>query len=444
MYIPIMLLLIGLLDSGSRSRDTTPAPVDTTRLHTSPPSQPALTKQEIESSVAIKVLRSVSSSLLPPLLNQSKDEFSESLHREIVVAIQKISWKVEACISYTHPDLELNIHKNIFDDAHIELVSGMMIAPPPEEHKLQNSPAHVSRLSTKNLTTPSPLRFVQSYPEQVVSSTLSSPTPSDDEYFRPKATRRTTVSISKHQVQSLGLNIVDVTSLDNTSPQSRSNTIGISTAARLVQDDGVMGLEAIREKVLRKLAKEFPQLKSEEESIGMGDESSLSLAPSFPHLFNDRRSTSTPLTLSPAQSTGSVTKDSSPEFVTSPGISNLKERTKSLEFDSVAEIMSPTTPTSSTSPFHHSSSETQLRGTSTLPYKRRGTLMRIMKRGRKVKSFGKADTKIKARAAIHPRLKSGSEFFSGDDEFKSESIELYSRGAIPTESPCRGDWLLFL
>ncbi|XP_019849732.1 PREDICTED: uncharacterized protein LOC100632362 isoform X1 [Amphimedon queenslandica] len=436
----------GLLDSGSRSRDTTPAPVDTTRLHMSPPSQPALTKQEIESSVAIKVLRSVSSSLLPPLLNQSKEEFSESLHREIVVAIQKISWKVEACISYTHPDLDLNIHKIIFDDAQIGLVGGMMVAPPPEEHKLQNSPAHVSRLSTKNVTTPSPLRFVQSYPEQVVSSTLSSPTPSDDEYFRPKATRRTTVSISKHQVQSLGLNIVDVTSLDKTSPQSRSNTIGISTAARLVQDDGVMGLEAIREKVLRKLAKEFPQLKTEAESIGMRDESSLSLAPPFPHLFNDRRSTSTPLTLSPAQSTGSVTKDSSPEFVTSPstpGISNLKERTKSLEFDSVAEIMSPTTPTSSTSPFHQSSSETQLRGgTSTLPYKRRGTLMKIMKKGRKVKSFGKADTKIKTRAAIHHRLKSGSEFFSGEDEFKSESIELYSRGAIPTEPPCRDSFYL--
>ena len=440
--------MIGLLDSGSRSRDTTPAPADTNRLHASPPSQPALTKQEMESSVAIKVLRSVSSSLLPPLLDQSKEEFSESFHRQIVVAIQKISWKVEACISYTHPHIDLNIHKQIFDDAHIELVSGMMIVPPPEEHKLQNSPAHVSRLSTKNLTTPSPLRFVQSYPEPVVSSTLSSPTPSDDEYFRPKATRRTTVSISKHQVQSLGLNIVDVASLDNTSPQSRSNTIGISTAARLVQDDGVMGLEAIREKVLRKLAKEFPQLKSESESIAMRDESSLSLAPPFPHHFNDRRSTSTPLTLSPAQSTGSVTKDtspSSPEFGTSPSvpvISNLKERTKSLEFDSVAEIMSPTTPTSSTSPFHQSSSETQLRGTSTLPYKRRGTLMKIMKRGRKVKSFGKADTKIKTRTTIHPRLKSGSEFFSGEDEFKSESIELYSRGAIPTESPCRGNQLI--
>lgn len=359
-----------------------------------------------------------------------------------MVAIQKISWKVEACLSYTLPDLEHNIHKQIFDDVRVESVSGMMIAPPPEEHKLQNSPAHVSRLSTKNLTTPSPLRFVQSYPEQVHTSTISSPPPSDDEYFRPKAMRRTTVSISKHQVQSLGLNMVDVVSLDSTSPQSRSNTIGISTAARLVQDDGVMGLEAVREKVLRKLAKEFPQLKSESENVAMRDKSSSTLA--LPHYYNDRHSTSTPLTLSPAHSISSMPKDTSPsssELNTSPSApGTLRERTKSLEFDKVSEAMSPTTHTaSSISPFHQSTSETQLRANYTLPYKRRGTIMKIIRKGRKVRSFGRADTKIKTRVPIsQPRTKSGSEFFSLDDEIRPESIELYSRGAFPSESPSRG------
>ena len=84
-----------------------------------------------------------------------------------------------------------------------------------------------------------------------------------------------------------------------------------------------------------------------------------------------------------------------------------------FEFDKVSEAMSPTTPTaSSISPFHQSTSETQLRANYTLPYKRRGTIMKIIRKGRKVRSFGRADTKIKTRVPIsQPRTKSGSEFF---------------------------------
>ena len=65
--------------------------------------------------------------------------------------------------------------------------------------------------------------------------------------------------------------------------------------------------------------------------------------------------------------------------------------------------------------------------------------MKIIRKGRKVRSFGRADTKIKTWVPIsQPRTKSGSEFFSLDDEIRPESIELYSRGAFPSESPSRG------
>lgn len=421
------------LSREAHSRETTPLP----ELLLSPPSQPCITKQETETSVAMKVLRSVSSSLLPPLLSQSQEEFTEALHRKIVVAIQKISWKVEACLSYSAPNREYNIHKKIFDDDHIERIGDMMITAPPEEHKLQNSPAHVSKRGTKTAT-PSPLRFNHSIggypltPPTKVYSNTPSPTQHDDDYFRPKATRRTTVSISKLQVQNLGLNMVDVATLDNYH-QPRSNTIGISTAAMLVQDDGVMKLQAVRDKVLRKLAKEFPQLKSEPDARE-------DLKSSVP-LNDEPYRSSTPLVSSPSHFCGSpsFSQEMSPDFEHVNNTAPLLERTKSLEFDKVPEVSSPTSPS-----FHQSRSESRMseppeKGSSTMPHKRRGTFMKMIK-GRKVRSFGRADLKTKHRAPLQQRNKSASEFFSLEkDESGSDPIEWYSRCAFPSKSMSRGE-----
>ena len=277
---------------------------------------PPTNKPETVASVSIKVLRAVSSSLIPPLLIKSSEEgFSDELHKEIVLAIQKISWKVEACLSYSNPNVEYSIHKRIFDGLHGTKVLSMMTVPPPEEYKVQNSPAHISKLATTRNTTPSPMRFHNSigvsYPppsKHINSKTsLVSPThETEDDYFRPKAPRRTTVSISKLQVQNLGLNMADVATLDNYSVP-RSNTIGISTVAKLVQDEGVMKLEAVRNKVLQKLAKEFPQLQTQDTSEEMPG---TNLRPMYLPLndttegdhANPSSYTSTPLTMSPVLS----------------------------------------------------------------------------------------------------------------------------------------------
>ena len=416
----------------------------------------------------MKVLRSVSSSLIPPLLSEAKMGFTEDLYRKIVVAIQKISWKVEACLSYSIPSKEFNIHQEIFDDSQILKVGFMMIALPPEEPKLQNSPAHVSKRIIN--PTPSPLRFNHSLPriegnilsfEGVRRTPSASPVhESDDDYFRPKAPRRTTVSISKLQVQNLGLNMVDITTLDSL-PQTRSSSVGISSATIVTPDDGLLNLQAIRDRVLRKLAKEFPQLKNEtnddeeplptiddKESLPpVDDEEPLSLADtkvevklstpissplprySSPNLMHSGRYSCEP-------SLPELYEDGVPANTT-----RLRERTKSLEFDKVAETPSPTRISFDQRITASRMSEPPDKGRSTLPSKRRGTIMKIIQKGKKARSFGRGDMKTKHRTPLHGRNKSASEFFSIDREHSGDvsSFEVFSRGALPSESSGRGE-----
>ncbi len=94
-----------------------------------------------ERSYAVKVLRSISASLIAPLLKEAMQGFTPALYKSMVVAIQKISWKVEACLSFTNcaPDgMKVDIHAKIFDSEHAMKVSDMMIKTlPPEEPKLQ-------------------------------------------------------------------------------------------------------------------------------------------------------------------------------------------------------------------------------------------------------------------------------------------------------------------
>ena len=101
-------------------------------------------------SYAVKVLRSASQSLIAPLLVEAsqREGFTATLHQAIIKALQKIAWKVEACLSFSNPNHSVEIHAKIFDAQHTEKVREMMIqALPPAEPKLQTAP--FSKLSTK-------------------------------------------------------------------------------------------------------------------------------------------------------------------------------------------------------------------------------------------------------------------------------------------------------
>ncbi len=102
---------------------------------------------QYDRSYAVKILRSVSQSLIAPLLQDSEEGgFTSDLYKSIVQAIQKIAWKVEACLSFNDPSKEFNIYSEIFDDEQKSRLSVMMIrALPPEEPKLKNSAGCSSR-----------------------------------------------------------------------------------------------------------------------------------------------------------------------------------------------------------------------------------------------------------------------------------------------------------
>ena len=88
---------------------------------------------------AVKVLSTASQSLIAPLIEASRQEgFTSSLHQSVIKALQKLAWKVEACLSFSNPSNSVAIHAKIFDAQHVENVRDLMIqALPPAEPNLR-------------------------------------------------------------------------------------------------------------------------------------------------------------------------------------------------------------------------------------------------------------------------------------------------------------------
>ena len=287
---------------------------------------PRLTHQEKDSSYAVKILRSVSHELINPLLASAANGFTSELYASIVVALQKISWKVEACLSFSNPDEDCSVHYAIFDERQTQKVTEMMIqAQPPEEPKL-NSISGTSRsnsvVSRKSLTTPQqqqqqqpqvphlPLRRT-SKPQAEVEKELSpalldklgsigggsreqspavyrevtpnrarddascSPTPSgkmcssssigepkgrsfeeeESNYLRPRAFRRTTISLSKREVHKLGFRMARRQQVTTGGKEEREGE-----REREGQGEGE-GEEEVVKLLQDKLIKEFDTLK---------------------------------------------------------------------------------------------------------------------------------------------------------------------------------------
>ena len=102
---------------------------------------PSESEDQYDRGYAVKILRSVSQSLIAPLLHDAERGFTQELYKSIVQAIQKISWKVEACLSFNQPGKDYVIHSEIFDAENTDRLRAMMIgALPPEEPKLPPAP----------------------------------------------------------------------------------------------------------------------------------------------------------------------------------------------------------------------------------------------------------------------------------------------------------------
>ncbi len=116
---------------------------------------------QYDRSFAVKILRSVSRSLIAPLLHESESGFTPDLYKSIVQAIQKISWKVEACLSFNDPSSDFNIYIKIFDEEQkLSLSNLMMQALPPEEPKLKTSAGRTSRSGSMSVASAAPVEVV--------------------------------------------------------------------------------------------------------------------------------------------------------------------------------------------------------------------------------------------------------------------------------------------
>lgn len=497
-----------------RSHNTSPI-MPRSRLLPSPiPLSLSPTPQESEASVAVKVLRSVSSSLLHPLLEVADNGFSKELYRDIVVAIQKISWKVEACLTYNNQGEECNVHKRIFDAKQTSLVGSMMTALPPEEPTFHTSPVHFVR-GGKRSSKRNWLLRTNTDPDRIDEASLASsantrdsalddtthdpftsgdrnferrsgdssslsdhdfhirdepgspPTSgveSDMDYFRH--TRRTTISLSKREVKSLGLHLIKP--VDTSSRHHRSNTMGaVNMISRLHlmnqdADDESMNLQRVRDKVKAKIAKDFPEMEPDrcrtptERLARLSDmredaEEDASKVTSSVEGSLDLLSPTTtdpPLQIhqqpSPSLGRSSLVSEMSfdPDYIIvekpPAGASKNRGRIKSLELDHLLDTTHPPpakpqramTPSSSFDARDHYA-------VSTMPHnKRKSVFSKLVKKKGPSKSFGRGDTIGRRRRNIRTR---STTLFNDDEDQKEplflESIEKFSRNVLPKDVP---------
>jgi hypothetical protein len=131
----------------------------------------------------VKVLRSASQSLIAPLLIQAsqREGFTPDLHQAIIKALQKIAWKVEACVSFSNPTHSVEIHGKIFDARHVENVRELMIqALPPAEPNLRTvqQPLKQRKCSLPNVSAEPPVVLIrrgQSVKEKLVAEAACVP-----------------------------------------------------------------------------------------------------------------------------------------------------------------------------------------------------------------------------------------------------------------------------
>ena len=295
-------------------------------------------------SYAVKVLRSVSQSLIAPLLTEAELGFTHELYKSIVQALQKISWKVEACLSFNDPSRDFKIHTKIFDEEQTNKVREMMIgAVPPEEPKIKSAvthlsvsdnlltetgaesahdssggTAHVIRRTPSGKSRPSGTVFDPSNlpadlakvtqtsednedtnsdasPEKIakIEEALSeakmnySPSrlrrtqtvaagdspqrisqvvaqrainwerqPGSPHYFRPKANRRTTISLSRHEVTKLGLTSNESMLLASMSQETHSPTARRDLSEEAIQTE----MENARARLKDELTRDFDRI----------------------------------------------------------------------------------------------------------------------------------------------------------------------------------------
>ena len=109
--------------SGSIGRSTSPDLQKSAEI--------AMMKPQSQLSFVVRVLSPTVNSLVPIISGLSRG-FSEEVYQGIVFMLQKLAWKVEACVCYENPSWNFECHKLVFDESHKPAIIRFLNASPLE------------------------------------------------------------------------------------------------------------------------------------------------------------------------------------------------------------------------------------------------------------------------------------------------------------------------
>ena len=96
----------------------------------------AIQKPNSQLSFVVRVLSPTSNSL-GPIISKLSRGFSEAVYQDVVTVLQKLAWKIEACVRYESPNSEFECHKAVFDDSHKGDITRFLSVTPPIEPRLR-------------------------------------------------------------------------------------------------------------------------------------------------------------------------------------------------------------------------------------------------------------------------------------------------------------------
>ena len=96
----------------------------------------AIQKPSSQLSFVVRVL-SPTSNFLGPIIAALSKGFTEILYQEIVTVLQKLAWKIEACVRYESPQSTFECHKAVFDESRKASITRFLSMTPPIEPRLR-------------------------------------------------------------------------------------------------------------------------------------------------------------------------------------------------------------------------------------------------------------------------------------------------------------------
>ena len=113
----------------------------------------AMMKPQSQLSFVVRVLSPTVNSLIPIISSLSRG-FNEEVYQGVVFMLQKLAWKVEACVCYENPSWNFECHKLVFDESRRPAIARFLNASPLEPPPAQLRVNSTKPVSYTHLTLP--------------------------------------------------------------------------------------------------------------------------------------------------------------------------------------------------------------------------------------------------------------------------------------------------